>query len=275
MSPPVSQPRKRIPFPVIAGLVLASLGLGACQGRGLGDITGSLRSASAAPTTEAGWRAESEKWGQRYQARPNDRGNALNYARALRALDQHAQAVAILQAAVLVHKTDQELLGAFGKALADAGQFAQAEDVLARAHSPEKPDWRILSAHGTVADQLGDHARAQSMYRTALKIAPDEPTVMSNLGLSYALAKQLPEAERTLRQAAAQPRADARVRQNLVMVLGLQGRFAEAEEVARTDNSPEQATQIVAWLKTQVSQPNSWKLLKGNTPAPRRAATSI
>lgn len=266
--------RNPLRSPAVAVLITASLALGACQGRSLGDFTNSLGN-TAAPTTEVGWRAESEKWGQRYETNPKDRNTALHYAKALRHLDQQAQAVAVLQAAVLIHKSDQELLGAYGKALADAGQFAQAEDVLTRAHSPEKPDWRILSAHGTVADQLGDHARAQSMYQTALKIAPNEPSVMSNLGLSHALAKQLPEAERILRQAAAQPRADARVRQNLVMVLGLQGRFAEAEQVAQTDNTPEQAAQIVSWLKTQVSQPNSWKLLKGNAQTAKRSAASI
>ena len=81
-------------------------------------------------------------------------------------------AMAILQTAILVHKNDMELLGAYGKALADAGQLQQAEDVHSRAHRPEKPDWRIQSAHGSVADQLGDHARAQGMYQTALKIVP-------------------------------------------------------------------------------------------------------
>lgn len=249
-----------------AGAMVLALSLGACQGRGLGDITGSLGN-TATPTTEAEWRKDSEKWAARYQSSPNDRNIVMHYARALRALDQTAQATAILQSAILVHKNDMELLGAYGKALADAGQLQQADDVLSRAHTPERPDWRILSAQGSVADQLGDHARAQGMYQTALKIMPGEPGILSNLGLSYALSKRLPEAEQTLRTAAAHPRADARVRQNLVMVLGLQGRFAEAEQVARTDNTPEQAAQIVGYLKNQVSQPNSWKMLKGNGTA--------
>jgi Flp pilus assembly protein TadD len=253
-------------FVTCVGAAALALALGACQGRGLGDITGSLANA-ATPTTEADWRNDSGKWAARYQSNPNDRNNVLYYARSLRALDQNAQAMAILQTAILVHKNDMELLGAYGKALADAGQLQQAEDVLSRAHTPEKPDWRILSAHGAVADQLGDHARAQGMYQTALKIMPGEPGILSNLGLSYALSKRLPEAEQALRTAAAHPRANARVRQNLVMVLGLQGRFAEAEQVARTDNTPEQAAQIVGYLKNQVSQPNSWKMLKGNGTA--------
>ena len=36
----------------------------------------------------------------------------------------------------------------------------------------------------------GRHADAQRHYSTALKIAPDEPSILSNLGLSYALVKE-------------------------------------------------------------------------------------
>ena len=68
-------------------------------------------------------------------------------------------------------------------------------------------------------------------YREALKIAPDEPAVLTNMGLSLALARRLPEAERVLRQAAASPKADATMRGDLALVLALQGKDAEAERV--------------------------------------------
>ena len=102
--------------------------------------------------------------------------------------------------------------------------------MLDRAHTPDQPDWHILSAQGAVLDQMGRHEEAQRYYLTALKIVPDEPSVLSNLGLSYALSKDLKNAEATLRRAAAQRPVDPRVRQNLALVVGLQGRFAEAEE---------------------------------------------
>src|SRR6202034_1824129 len=116
--------------------------------------------------------------------------------------------------ASLQHPQDTALLGAYGRALADAGKLDQALDVLGRAHSPDQPDWRILSVQGAVLDQLGRHAEAQRYYASALKIVPDEPTVLSNLGLSYALSKDLPNAEATLRRAAAFHPADPRVRQD-------------------------------------------------------------
>lgn len=255
---------------------LAALALAGCQGRGgLGDITGSIGKSTTQPRTSADWNAESERWGKRYDANPKDRDAAFYYARALRALDQNAQTLAVLQNAVLTHSNDRELLGAYGRSLADNGRLKEADEVLSRAHSPERPDWRILSAQGTVADQLGEHPRAQQIYQAALKIAPGEPTVLSNLGLSLALSRQLPEAERVLREAAAASGSDPRVRQNLVLVLGLQGRFGEAETLAKQDQSPAEAAATIAYLKRSVSQQNSWDMLKtGGAKARPRAATA-
>jgi Flp pilus assembly protein TadD len=251
----------------IVSMTALALALSGCAGRGLPDITGSL-AGSTTPVTEAQWRSELQTWQQRYDANQGDRTAAFRYARALRALGQNTQAVAVLQNIILRHPKDMELLGAFGRALMDAGQLKQAEEVLARAHLPERPDWRILSAQGAVADQLGDHQRAQGFYEAALKINPGEPTILSNLGLSYALSKRLPEAERALGEASRHPQADKRVRQNLVLVLGLQGRFAEAERIAATDLPPADVAKAMAQLRQMVSQPNSWDMLRqGGKPA--------
>lgn len=255
-----------------AAVCLAALAAG-CQNRSAGDVTGSIGRSTASQAQPSDWRRESEEWGKRYEANPKDRTAAFRYARALRALEQNAQALAVLQGAVLVHQNDPELLGAYGRSLADNGRLKEADEVLGRAHSPERPDWRILSAQGTVADQLGEHARAQQIYQTALRLAPNEPTIMSNLGLSLALSKKLPEAERVLKEAAAAG-GDARVRQNLVLVLGLQGRFAEAETLAKQDQSPQEAAATVAYLRRSVSQPNSWEMLRGKAKPNREHAAA-
>jgi Flp pilus assembly protein TadD len=44
------------------------------------------------------------------------------------------------------------------------------------------------------------------------------------------------------------------VRQNLALVVGLQGRFAEAESIARSDLPPEEAAANVAYLKQMMSE---------------------
>ncbi|KMO39801.1 tetratricopeptide repeat protein [Methylobacterium aquaticum] len=235
--------------------------------------TGSI-DASIPPDTA---RRDIERLASRYEKDPGDIGTAMAYAQALRATDQAAQATAVLQQTALRNPKNPAVLAAYGKSLSEVGRYAEAAEVLRNAHSPANPDWRVLSAQGAVADQMGDHVQAQRYYEAALKIVPGEPSVMSNLGLSYALAKRLPEAEATLRQASNDPRADGRVRQNLALVLGLQGRFGEAEQVLVRDLGPTQAAQNVAALRAVVSQPNAWKAIRSaeRTKAPHGGASAM
>jgi len=103
-------------------------------------------------------------------------------------------------------------------------------------------------------------------------LAPENPAVLSNLGLSYALAKDLKQAEAILRRAAARPDAEGRVRQNLALVVGLQGRYQEAEEIARADLPPEAAAANVAYLREMLSGKSDWKKL-GRTSAVAAASS--
>jgi Flp pilus assembly protein TadD len=240
-----------------AALVLALAAAG-CTSTQFTDATGSIGSPPT-PRTEAEWRREMETAGQSYRANPRDAAAAIRYAQALRAIGQRAQAAAVLEQSALNNPNDRVVLGAFGRALADNGNYAQALDVLHRAHTPDQPDWRILSVQGAVLDQMGRHAEAQRHYASALRLVPNEASVLSNLGLSYALSKNLPQAESTLRRAAEQPGAEPKVRQNLALVVGLQGRFPEAEAIARGDLSPDEAAANVAYLRRMLAQQNDWK----------------
>jgi Flp pilus assembly protein TadD len=251
------------PFPILLVLVAA---LGGCA-KDRAETTGSIsRSATLAPPD---WRQRAEALSEQYNRNPNDPQIAIAYAQALRGNDQQAQAAAVLQQASIKHPRNQAVLGAYGRALADTGQYQQAFDVLSRAHTPDNPDWRILNAQGTVLDQMGRHAQARRYYDTALKIVPNEPSVLSNLGLSYLLTHDLPRAEKTLRTASMQPHAEPKVKQNLALVLGMEGKMTEAEKVAAGNLPPEQAEARVAELRSTVAQQNAqhkqanpWKMLR-------------
>jgi len=236
-----------------------------CQTTQNTETTGALPLASA-DHPEADARRDVDVYGQQYRANPTNRDVALRYAQALRITGQRAQAVAVLERASLENPRDKAVLGAYGRALAEAGDYNQALEVLGRAHSPDQPDWHILSAQGAVLDQMGRHAEAQRYYLTALKIIPDEPSVLSNLGLSYALAKDLPNAEATLRRAAARRPVDPRVRQNLALVVGLQGRFADAEAIARADLPPDEAAANVAYLRQMLAHRSELRSPKDGHP---------
>jgi Flp pilus assembly protein TadD len=227
--------------------VLATLMLGGCQSAQFGTTGSIAQSADQDP------RRDAQAWGERYNKDQKDPEAGIRYAQALRAMGQRAQAVAVLEQSSLSNPNNPAVLGAYGRALADAGRFAQALDVLSRAHTPDQPDWRILSAQGAVLDQMGRHEDARQHYISALRIAPDEPSVMSNLGLSYALSRNLPEAETTLRRANAHANREPRVRQNLALVVGLQGRFQEAQEIASADLSPEEAAANLVYLRNMLA----------------------
>ena len=168
------------------------------------------------------------------------------------------------------------MLGEYGKALADSGQLTQAKEVLSHAYTPDNPRWDVISVQGTVADRLGDHAGAMQFYNDALKIAPGEPSVLANMGLSLALAKQLPAAEEALTQAVASPKADARMRGDLALVLALQGKFSDAETVGRTDLSPDAARANVEAIRQMIAQNDTLRDLRkpAKSAKPKAARTA-
>jgi Flp pilus assembly protein TadD len=247
---------------------ILAIGLAGCKTTGMSDITGSIGPrADASPEPDPS--RPIDAYGERFRANPKDPEAALRYGQALRANGQRAQAVSVFEQATLNNPGNKPLLAGYGRALADTGNFQRAFDVLATAHSPANPDWRILSAQGAALDQMGRHDEARRYYDSALKIRPDEPSVLSNLGLSYMLSKNLPQAEATLRRAQGRADLDPRVRQNLGLVVGLQGRFSEAETIVRADLPPDEAAANVAYLKQMLSDRTGQRFGAQDQPSKR------
>lgn len=254
-------------------IVVFSLAMAGCQGVTPPSFTDAVAgNPPPPPGDQVALRAYSEAIAPKYAADPDDKMVAMHYARALRGLGQHAQAVAILRRLAVKRPHEMDVLAAYGKALADGGHLQEAADVLERAHVPERPNWTVLSAQGSVADQMGNHRDAQAYYAAALKIVPQQPDVLSNLGLSYALEHRMAEAETTLRQAAAQPTADVRVRQNLAMVLAMEGKDGAAQDVSRRDMAPVDAAENVASLKQTIAQSSTFSRQAAGRPV--RTATA-
>ncbi|MCE1236385.1 MAG: tetratricopeptide repeat protein [Hyphomicrobiales bacterium] len=243
-------------FALAIGLAVALAG---CAQPRSGDpeTTGSI---GLAP--ERGPVGSAAEWTERYKASPDDPAVAMSFARALRAEGRAAQAVDVLQRTMVQRQNDPVVASAYGKALAEKGDFDAALKVIRAANSPRTPDWRLTSAEGAVLDQMGNPQEARRLYEVALKLAPEEPTVLNNYGLSFTLTNELPQAEQILRRAAASPAADGRIRQNLALVVGLQGRFDEARRIATEALPKDQADANVAYLKAMLSQPNTWKQIE-------------
>jgi len=238
----------------LASALGAALLAGACAQ--LGDA-GLTTGSSLAPAQEGQHasqnRSELEKateyWGREYAKNPRNLKAALSYARNLKASGQKTQAFAVLQQVAVFNGEDRELASEYGRLALDLGQVQVAQKVLAAADDPAKPDWRIISARGTVLAKQDKYSEAIPFYERALTLAPDQASVMSNLGLAYAAEGQPDKAEPLLRRATELDRSEPRLRQNLALVLGLRGKYDEAKETAGRDLAPEVAAANVDWIR--------------------------
>ena len=213
---------------VLIGSVLA-LALAGCQtARGPEPAyTGSIGSSTVITPSDLSPEqalAAVQQWGGSYGRNAQDKVAALNYAAALRAAGETKQAVAVMRKAAIYHPTDREVLASLGKALAADGSFQEALATVRRAQRADNPDWQLLAAEGAILDSLGKNDEARKIYRQALVLAPGEPQILNNLGLSYLLTNELEQAEEVLRQAAASPKATLKTRQNLELVLRMRAK---------------------------------------------------
>jgi hypothetical protein len=85
-----------------------------------------------------------------------------------------------------------------------------------------------------------------------LTLSQNNPTVMNNLAMAYAMMGDPKKAEEILRQAATSQGASPKVRENLALVLGLQGRYDESKAVAAGVLNTEVASANTAYLQQMV-----------------------
>jgi Flp pilus assembly protein TadD len=196
--------------------------------------------------------------GARYKSNPGDRNIAINYAAALRAQGQSTQAVAVLEASMARNPRDADVSVAYAKALTAEGRFEQALTVIDQSIRPDAPDWNALSVKGAILDQMGRNDEARQLYTQALLIAPEEASVEANFGLSYAMTNDLTSAEQHLRHAVSMRGATSQIRQNLALVLGLQGRFDECKAIYAAELPPEQVESNMAYVRGLLTQQNRW-----------------
>ncbi len=199
----------------------------------------------------------------RYQRNPRDRGTIVHFAAALRAQGQSQQAVAVLEQGVSHYPQDATIAVAYAKALTADGRLEQSLAVLDRVIRPDMPDWNALLVKGATLDQMGRNQEARKLYQQAQLLAPGEASIEANLGLSYAMTNDPGAAERHLRRAVGMRGANTQTRQNLALVVGLQGRFDESRALYAAELPPEQVESNMAYVRALLTQQNRWDLIQG------------
>ena len=250
----------------ILGAVTAVLFLSGCstglQDGGLATMLGGSKSAETADAAKieadahANGRGDLEKatayWQKEFAGNPRNIDAAVNYAKNLKAMGEKDRAIAVLQQASMYNSDHKGLASEYGRLALENDQAALAEKLLARAEDPLKPDWKVISAQGAAIAKQGRHREAIPKFERALALSPDNPAVLNNLGMAQAMNGDAVKAEATLRKAADLPGAAPRVRQNLALVVGLQGKFDEARQISGADLPPEKTAENIAYLRRMI-----------------------
>jgi Flp pilus assembly protein TadD len=236
--------------------------LAACQSKTAKlDGTDPISTASAtkaAPTSPSFKRTKelSDKW----SADQSNYTVGKTYASALASIGQTDQQVEVLSTVAQLNRTKPDIQGDIGKELLKLGRSDRALPMLEIAATDPSASWQTLSAVGSAYDQQGRYKLAREKYQAALKLSPDQPSVLNNYAMSYSLEGNLPKAESTLRDAMNKPGSQSfqRIRQNLALVVGLQGRFDEARKIASEDLPPAQVEANLTYLQDMLAQQNTW-----------------
>jgi Flp pilus assembly protein TadD len=177
--------------------------------------------------------AQAAFWSHEYDLNPLDLEATLKLASAVRKLGNPSQAVEITQTARQIHPRDPYLLAEHSAGLIADERALDAIPVLDQGLRIAPAYARLWSLKGAALDQMEEYEAARQNYARALQITPNDPNVLTNLGLSHALTGDLRTSEMLLRRALDIPGSGISARQNLAMVLQLQGRTEEAEQQQR------------------------------------------
>lgn len=176
--------------------------------------------------------AQAAFWSNEYNLNPSDLEAALKLSAAVRKLGNPGRAVEITQMTRALYPRDPYLMAEYAAALIATERSLDAIPILNEGLSTTPGYARLWSLKGAALDQQERYAEARQHYDRALRITPNDPNIMTNIGLSHALAGDPATAEGWLRRAVTMPNASDSVRQNLILVLQLQGKTDEAQKMA-------------------------------------------
>jgi Flp pilus assembly protein TadD len=203
-------------------------------------------------------------WSREFDHDPTDPVAGVELAVALRLLGRYEEATATAGRVLVLHPDNQSALLENARGYIEMDKGFYALEPLKKAQAAAPRDWTVYMLEGVAHEQNEQPEDARTAYLQALELSPNNPAVLSNLALWYAKRGDTCQAEKLLRTASAQPTANARERQNLALVLGMEGRFTEAEQLMRQDLPPPITDNNLAYLKAEAATPRAPNAVGGN-----------
>ncbi len=223
--------------------------------------------------------AQAAFWSREYQLNPADLEAAIKLSSAVRKMGNPGKAVEITQTTRALYPTDPYLTAEYAAALIASERSEEAIEAIDGGLRMAPSYGRLWSLKGAALDQMENYELARKHYARALQITPNDANVMSNLGLSYALAGDPVTAEAWLRRALAQPGANPNIEQTLSLVMQLQNKqMAGApgpQNFASTQRQPVQDQKQVQTQRQAQNQPRTYGQTQPAYSAPQAAPQPV
>lgn len=214
-------------------------------------------------------------WTREFNADPKDLEAGVKLSQALRAVGRYAEAADSAGQLLTVRPGYGPALMEMARAEISADRGFYAIKALKQASALDPRDWRPWSLLGVAYEQNEQPDLARAAHEQAVRLGPDSPQALSNYALFRAMHGEPQAAEAMLRKAVASPGAGAPERQNLALVLGLEGKLAEAEQLIRTDLPPEAADTNLAYLRSLNAAPASAGAVRSYTAVQAAEAAQV
>ncbi len=198
--------------------------------------------------------AQAAFWSREYQLNPADLESAVKLASAVRKMGNPSKAYEVTQTTRAMYPNDPYLIAEHAAALIALERGSEAIKPLDSALRTAPGYARLWSLKGAALDQSEQYDLARRHYSRALQITPHDPNIMANMGLSFALAGDAATAEQWLRRAASHPEAGDGIKQNLNMIMQLQGKPATQMGMAAPRSAPTAPAQAQYRQPAQASQ---------------------
>ena len=170
-------------------------------------------------------------------ADPADERARLGVAEILLATGRPDEAEPIFDNLVTSPEFGARALAGKGRALLSSGKERASLAALEQAVDLNPGLWRAWNALGQLYDSRSDWSKAKSSYDRALGLAPDEPIVPNNIGVSLMLQGRYAEAEATFSDALKRVPGNEIIGNNLRLCLAFQGRYLEAMAGVRREDT--------------------------------------
>jgi Flp pilus assembly protein TadD len=169
---------------------------------------------------------------------PANVGYRLKSADSLRLAGDPAKARSIYDAVLADAPADSSraisALEGKGLCFMQEANFKEATKVLSTVLAKDAMRWKTINALGVTLSLSQRTKEAIEYYQLALQLTTNQPAVLNNMGLTYALAGDFKKGSATLEKAIAAAVGEQKkpIALNLALVYGISGRMGEAEKVS-------------------------------------------